>query len=113
MIVPNATDSTKSLLLDCIRDKIRLKDYSIKTETAYVDWVRRFVLFHHLRHPSPLSLARGHVSDEITRTRRSGGRSLGRSRVIGGRGNCLVPSLARVPANGRTANESRSRGQRA
>ena len=52
MIVPDATDSTKSLLLDCIRDKIRLKDNSIKRETAYVDWVRRFVLFH-----LPLSLA--------------------------------------------------------
>ena len=47
MIVPDATDSTKSLLLDRIRDKIRLKDCSIKTETAHVDRVRRFGLFHH------------------------------------------------------------------
>ena len=33
-------------LLDRLRDKIRLKHYSIRTEQAYVDWVRRFILFH-------------------------------------------------------------------
>ena len=54
MNAPDATGSTKSLLLDRIRDKIRLKHYSIRTETAYVDWVRRFVLFHHRRHPREL-----------------------------------------------------------
>ena len=32
-------------LLDQIREVIRLKHYSIRTETAYVDWVRRFVRF--------------------------------------------------------------------
>jgi site-specific recombinase XerD len=44
----------KSLLSDRIRDKIRLKHYSIKTETAYVDWMRRFVNFHNRRHPREL-----------------------------------------------------------
>lgn len=44
----------KRLLLDRIRDKIRLKHYSIRTETAYVDWIRRFVHFHHGRHPREL-----------------------------------------------------------
>ncbi|MGH8581696.1 MAG: integron integrase [Gammaproteobacteria bacterium] len=39
-------------LLDRVRDKIRLKHYSIRTEQAYVDWVKRFVLFHGKRHPS-------------------------------------------------------------
>jgi len=65
---------------------------------------------------------RGHATDGVGRlrggcdtlaagpTRLSGGRSLGRSRVMGERGGCHVPSLLRVPANGRTANESRSRG---
>lgn len=54
MNAPDTTGPTKSLLLDRIRDKIRLKHYSIRTETAYVDWVRRFVNFHHRRHPREL-----------------------------------------------------------
>jgi integron integrase len=54
MNAPDATGSSKSLLLDRVRDKIRLKHYSIRTETAYVDWVRRFVNFHHRRHPREL-----------------------------------------------------------
>lgn len=44
-------------LLDQVRDKIRLKHYSIRTEQAYVDWVRRFVLFHGKRHPSVMGAA--------------------------------------------------------
>jgi len=37
----------KSRLLDQVRDKIRLKHYSIRTEEqAYVDWIKRFILFH-------------------------------------------------------------------
>ena len=42
---------TKPRLLDQLRDRIRLKHYSMRTETCYVDWVRRFVLFHDKRHP--------------------------------------------------------------
>ncbi|MEO8164000.1 MAG: integron integrase, partial [Betaproteobacteria bacterium] len=54
MNAPSAPDTSKSLLLDRVRDKIRLKHYSIRTETAYVDWVRRFVNFHQRRHPNEL-----------------------------------------------------------
>ncbi|MFN3545731.1 MAG: integron integrase [Thiobacillus sp.] len=38
-------------LLDQVRERIRVKHYSIRTETQYVQWVRRFVLFHGKRHP--------------------------------------------------------------
>ena len=38
-------------LLDLVRDRIRVKHYSIRTETQYVQWVRRFILFHGKRHP--------------------------------------------------------------
>ena len=38
-------------LLDQLRDVIRVKHYSIRTERAYVDWVRRFVHFSGMRHP--------------------------------------------------------------
>lgn len=44
-------------LLDRLRDKIRVKHYSIRTEHAYVDWVRRFILFHDKRHPGDLGAA--------------------------------------------------------
>lgn len=38
-------------LLDRVRDRIRLKHYSRRTEAAYVGWIRRFILFHGKRHP--------------------------------------------------------------
>lgn len=40
--------------MDRVRDKIRLKHYSIRTEQAYVDWIRRFILFHDKRHPKEM-----------------------------------------------------------
>src|SRR5258706_6929821 len=54
MNAPDTPDVSKRLLLDRVRDKIRVKHYSIRTETAYVDWVRRFVNFHQRRHPREL-----------------------------------------------------------
>ncbi len=45
---------TQPRLLDQLRDKIRLKHYSIRTEHAYLDWVRRFILFHDKRHPKSM-----------------------------------------------------------
>jgi integron integrase len=42
-------------LLDQMRARIRAKHYSIRTESAYVDWARRFILFHHKRHPREMS----------------------------------------------------------
>jgi integron integrase len=44
-------------LLDRLREKIRLKHYSIRTEEAYADWVRRFVVFHGRRHPAEMGAA--------------------------------------------------------
>jgi integron integrase len=38
-------------LLDQVREAIRIRHYSIRTEQAYVDWIRRFILFHGKRHP--------------------------------------------------------------
>jgi integron integrase len=44
-------------LLDQLRDRIRLRHYSIRTEAAYSEWVRRFVLFHGKRHPREMGQA--------------------------------------------------------
>ncbi len=38
-------------LLDQVRDVMRLKHYSIRTEESYVDWIKRYILFHKKRHP--------------------------------------------------------------
>ena len=38
-------------LLDQVRRTMRVAHYAIRTEEAYVDWIRRFILFHHKRHP--------------------------------------------------------------
>jgi integron integrase len=41
-------------LLDVVRDAIRTRHYSLRTERAYVQWIHRFVLFHDRRHPRDL-----------------------------------------------------------
>jgi len=41
-------------LLDRVRIRIRTMRYSIRTEEAYVDWIRRFILFHHKKHPEEM-----------------------------------------------------------
>jgi integron integrase len=37
-----------------MREKLRVKHYSIRTEYSYLDWARRYIRFHGLRHPSTL-----------------------------------------------------------
>ncbi|MBC7938585.1 MAG: phage integrase N-terminal SAM-like domain-containing protein, partial [Chitinophagaceae bacterium] len=41
-------------LLDRMRLQIRYMHYSLRTEEAYVHWVRSFIRFHGLRHPGEL-----------------------------------------------------------
>jgi len=47
---------TKPRLLDQVRMVIRRKHYSIRTEQAYVDWIRRYILFHNKRHPEKMGV---------------------------------------------------------
>ena len=44
-------------LLDQVRDVIRLRHFSIRTEQTYTDWIRRFILFHGKRHPREMGEA--------------------------------------------------------
>jgi integron integrase len=44
-------------LLDQLRIAIRVRHYSLRTEQSYVDWVRRFILFHGKRHPAEMGAA--------------------------------------------------------
>ena len=41
-------------LLEQIRDLMRLKHYSLRTERCYCDWIERFIRFHRMRHPSEM-----------------------------------------------------------
>jgi hypothetical protein len=41
-------------LLDQVSDVLRLKHYSIHTETSYLGWIKRFILFHGKRHPQEM-----------------------------------------------------------
>ena len=47
------TDKPK--LLDQVRDVIRRKHYSIRTEQAYIDWIKRFIIYHGKRHPGEMA----------------------------------------------------------
>ena len=44
-------------LLERVREVIRVKHYSLRTEEAYVAWIRRYVRYHGKRHPSELGSA--------------------------------------------------------
>ncbi len=41
-------------LLNLLREQLRLRRYSLRTEDAYLDWAKRFIRFHGLRHPREL-----------------------------------------------------------
>lgn len=46
--------SSKPRLLDRVRKAVRVRGYSLRTEQLYVDWVRRYILFHGKRHPAEM-----------------------------------------------------------
>ncbi|MCK5649945.1 MAG: phage integrase N-terminal SAM-like domain-containing protein, partial [Gemmatimonadetes bacterium] len=45
---------SNSKLLNRVRAAVRARHYSTSTEEAYVSWIRRYVHFHDLRHPSEM-----------------------------------------------------------
>ena len=55
--MPQALRSGPPRLLDRVHDALRARHYSIRTETAYVAWIRRFVVFHGKRHPKEMGEA--------------------------------------------------------
>ncbi len=53
----NPQNNQPPKLLDQLAAKTRLLHYSKRTEDAYVDWVKRFILFHNKRHPREMGAA--------------------------------------------------------
>lgn len=44
-------------LLDVVRERLRVKHYSIRTEKTYVTWIKRYIHFHGKRHPKEMGKA--------------------------------------------------------
>jgi integron integrase len=71
VVVPEAPGSGKpKKLLEQVRDVLRLKHYSLRTERSYCDWIERFIRFHHLRHPN--EMAAPEISEFLTHLARIG-----------------------------------------
>src|SRR5438552_16744246 len=63
--MPNGNQTPKRLLrqglshrapklLDQVRETIRRKHYSLRTEATYIDWIKRYIFFHQKRHPAEM-----------------------------------------------------------
>ena len=65
----NRPDKPKKLM-DQVRDVLRLKHYSLRTERSYCDWIERFIRFHQLRHPKEMGEVE--VSSFLTQLARDG-----------------------------------------
>ena len=53
----NSSQQQPPKLLDQVAAKMRLLHYSKRTETAYSDWIKKFILFHNKRHPRDMGAA--------------------------------------------------------
>jgi integron integrase len=53
-LAPNLPPLQSTKLLDQVRERIRYLHYSIRTEEAYLHWIRGFIHFHDKRHPRDL-----------------------------------------------------------
>src|SRR5690242_13508141 len=51
---PISAGSKQPKLLDRVRATMRMNRYSPRTEQAYVDWIKRFIRFHGVRHPQEM-----------------------------------------------------------
>jgi integron integrase len=51
----NQAEPPKPQLLDQVRNTLRRKHHSIRTEQSYIDWIKRFIYFHDKQHPRNLS----------------------------------------------------------
>ena len=45
---------SRSRLLDDVRRAIRVKHFSIRTEEAYIQWIKRYIYFHNKKHPADM-----------------------------------------------------------
>ncbi len=53
-VTKNPAVENKPKLLDQVWEVIRMKHYSMKTEEAYVHWIKKYIFFHNKRHPKEM-----------------------------------------------------------
>lgn len=51
---PQSNSDSSPKLLQQVRERLRYRHYSIRTERAYVDWIKRYIYFHGIRHPKEM-----------------------------------------------------------
>jgi integron integrase len=56
-VMEPARGGKQKKLLEQVRDLMRLKHYSLRTERCYCDWIERFIRFHRMQHPSQMGEA--------------------------------------------------------
>jgi hypothetical protein len=54
MELAKATEPKQEKLLDRVRSAIRLRHYSPRNEESYWGWIRRYIVFHRMRHPAEM-----------------------------------------------------------
>ena len=98
---PGASDPVPAQpprLLDQLRARLRVLHYSIRTEQVYVDWARRFILFHGKRHPRDMGALE--ISAFLTDLTHDGNR-LPRECGMHPRGRPRQPTTFELQDNGR------------
>jgi integron integrase len=71
ILVAEAPEPSKTKrLVDQVRDVMRLRHYSLRTERTYWDWIERFIRFHGMRHPQ--EMGEPEVSAFLTHLARDG-----------------------------------------
>jgi integron integrase len=70
MSLPPPIDGKPKKLLDRVRDTMRLKRYSLRTERTYCDWIKRYIRYHGTRHPR--EMAEEEMTDFLTYLAREG-----------------------------------------
>jgi len=55
VVMPLLTTDNKPKLLEQLSQAMRSRHYSRKTEATYIHWIKRFIFFHHVRHPKDMA----------------------------------------------------------
>jgi len=89
-----------SPLLARARDALRFKHYSIRTEVAYLGWIKRYILFHGKRHPEEMREAEGfgevYLPHALERKYRNAAREWGWQYVFPASGRAIDPRSGKV-----------------
>jgi len=54
----------KKKLLDIVRDKVRVKHYSMSTERTYIHWIKHYIFYHNKKHP--IEMGKPGIEDFLT-----------------------------------------------